>query len=416
VVTPELSLLIVNYNSWKECQGALESFARHAPTRRDGSAMPYEAIVVDNASPIRRPKWIEAVRELAEATGGKLILHDENGGYSKGMNLALSHARGRWIVISNPDVVFSAGCVDHLVRYLEDHPDAGCAVPRGFWDEDHMGRLPPNILPTLSDVVWHNLAEYSAWARRRYTRHLLQEARSVWEATGPMELRMMSGCLFVMERATIEAMGGLLDERYPLYYEDADLSVRLHKEGRGLVQVSEANLVHLYNRSGQTDIGLITERNAISRRLYYRKWYGRPGEWLLRLGDWFRRGRLGTKLAARIPLPAMVDLGTCDGPPRLSWEGARSKVLVQMSMDARFYLAGAVYATGDSWTPSPGMFEQFGPYTYFLRAMDISGAEPVELGRWRYTFVGHPPDPADAVPAGSAAEDPSPAAPAEGQG
>lgn len=399
---PELSLLIVNYNSWKECVAALESFARHAPRRRDGSPMPYEAIVVDNLSPLRPPRRIEQVRKLAEATGGELIEHDENGGYSKGMNLALNRSRGRWIVVSNPDVVFAAGCVDSLVRYLEDHPDTACTVPRGFWDEDHFGRLPPNILPTLMDVVRCNLAEYSRWARRRYSRRLLREARSVWEAEHAKDLDMMSGCLFVMARETLPQIGGLLDERYPLYYEDADLSVRIHKAGRRLVQVPDAHLVHLYNRSGQTNVALITERNAISRRLYYRKWYGPPGEWLLRFGDWLRQTRLGQKLATRVPLPPMEDLGLCHGPPQLRWERSCDRVLVQLSMDARFYLAGAVYGSGAAWTPSAEMFRQFGPYTYFLRALDISrGGEPVELGRWRYTFAGHPPETTEAVPLAS---------------
>ena len=109
----ELSVLIVNYNTWRECVIALRTLRLHGPTRPDGSPMPYECIVVDNNSPHRPPEGIAAVeaelRQIVEQQGdpqaGRLILHGENGGYSKGMNLALQHSRGRWILVSNPDLV-----------------------------------------------------------------------------------------------------------------------------------------------------------------------------------------------------------------------------------------------------------------------------------------------------------------------
>ena len=88
----ELSVLIVNYNSWKECAQAVESLRANGPTRPDGSPMPFECVVVDNASPQQPPRLVERVERelqlLCEQQGddraGVLIRHDENGGYSKG--------------------------------------------------------------------------------------------------------------------------------------------------------------------------------------------------------------------------------------------------------------------------------------------------------------------------------------------
>src|SRR5688572_1787307 len=132
----ELSVLIVNYNSWRECAQAIATLRQHPPTRPDGTPMPYECIVVDNKSPQRDPALIAAVehelRLLAGGQGdplaGRLILHGENGGYSKGMNVALSHARGRWILVSNPDVLFLPSLISRLQRQLENDPKAGCVV------------------------------------------------------------------------------------------------------------------------------------------------------------------------------------------------------------------------------------------------------------------------------------------------
>ena len=63
-------------------------------------------------------------------------------------------------------------------------------------------------------------------------------ARQAWEAEAPLALGMMSGCLFLIEREFFERIG-LMDERFPLYYEDADLSLRIRKAGRHVVQVPE---------------------------------------------------------------------------------------------------------------------------------------------------------------------------------
>ena len=138
---PELSVLIVNYNSWRECVQAIATLREFGPTRADGSAIPFEVIVVDNLSPKQQPRLIKAVERelelLCEQQGddqaGVLIMHTENGGYSKGMNLAMSHSRGKRILVSNPDVLFNDGLVSKLLQHLESDPKIGIAVPKGFW-------------------------------------------------------------------------------------------------------------------------------------------------------------------------------------------------------------------------------------------------------------------------------------------
>ena len=277
----ELSVLIVNYNSWRECAQAVSSLRQNGPTRPDGSPMPFECIVVDNLSPRRDPVAIAAVehelRLLAEqqsdAAAGRLIMHGENGGYSKGMNVAFRQSRGRWILVSNPDLIYAPGMLARLQRQLENDPRAGITVPKGFFDCEFAGHLPPNTLPTLRDLVVPMLGEYSTTVQRWYSRHLTRRCLATWESTQPLSLAMMSGCLFLIERSFFERIG-LFDERYPLYYEDADLSVAIRKAGRTIVQVPEARLSHFVNRSGMTDNDLVWTRYAKSRAAYYRKWYG----------------------------------------------------------------------------------------------------------------------------------------------
>lgn len=367
----ELSLLIVNYNSWRVCLGALRSFRAAAPRGDDGRALTYDVVVVDNASPQRDPE-AEALIEAELATmNGRLIRHDENGGYSKGMNLAYRHAHGRLVLVSNPDIVYQPGSVDALIRYQDAHPEAGAVAPVGFWDEGMDGLLPPNILPTLADLLALTAADVSPFFSRRYAARRTRRALRVWLADTPVALDMLSGCCFLMRRELIERMG-FFDERYPLYYEDTDLSMRIRKQGLSIVQVPESRIVHLYNRSGQTNHGEAMSRYWTSRRLYYRKWYGRLGARIYDATRWL----LGTKWAkarARLsPQRAIRDLGASHDKPTLRFDAPLSRYLVEGALDPHFYLAAGIFGAGDSWTPSDSLFNGFGPTTYYWRVVDIS--------------------------------------------
>ncbi|HEX5052806.1 MAG TPA: glycosyltransferase family 2 protein [Planctomycetota bacterium] len=392
----ELSVLIVNYNTWRECAGAIATLRQHGPTRPDGSPMPFECIVVDNRSPQQDPALVEAVREqlrlLAQEQGdplaGQLILHTENGGYSKGMNLAFGRSRGRWILVSNPDLVFTEGLVSTLQRHLENDPRAGCVVPKGFWDSDFSGHLPPNTLPTLADVMWTTWGEFSRTISRWHARRLARQWLRVWAAEVPLALPMMSGCLFLIEREFFVSIGKF-DERYPLYYEDSDLSVKIRKAGRTVTQVPGAHLIHFVNRSGMSDLETMWERHHVSRALYYRKWYGRVGTMALAVSHWLLHSPRLRKWHRFKPVGPVVDLGESTERPVIVLPRHCEHYLVLMSLDPRFYLSAGLYGSGDQWTPGDNAYALFVNATFFFAAYDLTNGAFERLGTWRYVCLSH---------------------------
>lgn len=408
-MTVELSVLIVNYNTWRECADAVASLREHGPTRPDGSPMPFECIVVDNASPKRDPVAIAAVeRELqalaqqqGDPTAARLILHGENAGYSKGMNLALAHARGRWILISNPDLVFTAGLIPALQRHLERDPQAGCVVPKGYWDSEFLGQLPPNTLPTLAELLWTTLGEFSPAISRWYARRLVRSWLRVWTAEAPLALPMMSGCLLLVDRTFFESIGRF-DERYPLYYEDADLSRTIRRAGRTVTQVPDARLVHLVNRSGLSDPATMMQRHDVSRQLYFRKWYGPLGPRLLRLAQWLLTTPRLRRFRHQPPHGPFTDLGASAQKPVIVLPRACKQFLLLMSLDSRFYLSGGLRGSGDRWTPTDALFRNFSYTTYWYQAWDISDGRLEPLGCWRFQCLSHL-----GVPSGAAAAAPA---------
>jgi GT2 family glycosyltransferase len=383
---PELSVLFVTYNSWPVIVAALESLAAHPPRRRDGSPMPYEIVVVDNASPERDAKAEQRVQELLGRMRGTLVMHDSNGGYSKGMNLAYARCSGPMVLVCNPDIIFEPGCVDALLRYLEDHPDCGAAAPKGWWDRGKTGRLPPNILPTLADLLRLTWAAVSHRGVRSYSRRRTKEALRVWQAKESIDLAMLSGCCFLMRRELIQSIG-FFDERFPLYYEDTDLSVRIKKAGKRIVQVAGADLVHLFNRSAETDQNLAMARYWISRRLYYRKWYGALGAWIYDRCRAFLETEWAKTRGKTAAHPVTADLGASMDKPVIELPRRVERCLVELAMDPYFYLAAGMFGGGERWSPSDTVFANFGPTTYYFRVLDLDGREPEHLGVWRYTRV-----------------------------
>jgi N-acetylglucosaminyl-diphospho-decaprenol L-rhamnosyltransferase len=394
--TAELSVLIVNYNTWRECAQAVATLRQHGPTRPDGSAMPFECIVVDNRSPQRDPAAIAAVerelRLLAEQQGdalaARLVLHHENGGYSKGMNVALAHARGRWILVSNPDVLFLPGLISKLQRHLENDPRAGCVVPKGFWDPELVGRLPPNTLPTLTEVLFTTLAVFSPRINHWYGKRLAKRWVRVWTAERPLALPMMSGCMFLIERAFFEAIGRF-DERYPLYYEDTDLSLTIRRARRTVTQVPDAHLVHFVNRSGMSDLETMWKRHHTSRGLFFRKWYGALGGATLRLSRWVLEAKWAQRWKRHRWATPLVDLGATDQPPVLQLRRRCEKYLVLMSLDPSFFLAAGMFGSGDTWQPTPVGFAYFVNATFYFAAYDLSGGRFERIGTWKYHCLSH---------------------------
>ena len=87
----DLSVLFVNFNSWRLCVAAIRSLERFPPKAADGSPLRYEVIVVDNCSPIGDAAAEAEIEAMLPVCNGRLIRHDRNGGYGEGMNLAYAN-------------------------------------------------------------------------------------------------------------------------------------------------------------------------------------------------------------------------------------------------------------------------------------------------------------------------------------
>jgi GT2 family glycosyltransferase len=378
----DLSLLVVSYNTIELAANMLHHLAKERLFHADGSPLSWEWVVVDNASPRKDPGGIAVLRELAERVPGRLIEHTENPGYAGGMNLAFAHSKGGLVLVLNPDMIFEADCVNQLVAWLERHPETGAVGPKGYWDPEWQVMLPPNILPTLGDLAGVTAATISRRSNRAYAMKRTRAAVPVWRSREPVELPMLSGCCFLMRRSLIEEIG-FFDDRYPLYFEDTDLFLRIARAGRTMVMLPDARLIHLYNRSGVTHQTEAMRRYWVSRRRYYDKWYGFAGRTLFDLSRRVGESALAKRRVAR-PMDEIHDLGRVDARPVITFQRCEEFVF-ELAQDPCFLLAGGIMGQGDRWTPGESLWAMMADSTYFFRGIDLSGGGFRHMGTWSFT-------------------------------
>jgi len=252
------TLIVVNYRSAALCRHAVAS-------ARAASSEPLEVVVVDNSC-----DRVEA-ELLASVGADTLLVANENLGYARGVNEGMRAASGSKIVVSNPDVVFGARCIDLLCEQLAGR--VALTGPRFSWDEAGEWLLPPTDVLTARSKFSAIAAKRSAsYAARRSRRRFFQRLE-FWRASEPRRAAAVSGAVMAIDRSALERVGGF-DGRYRLYYEEIDLMRSLARMRYEILHVPAARCHHLYDQSAASSPEH-QRKFAESEAYYMAKWH--PG-------------------------------------------------------------------------------------------------------------------------------------------
>jgi hypothetical protein len=236
-MTPEISVIIVNYNAGPDLRLALESLRENLPARR------WEAVVVDNAS---TDGSAAVVRDFAPDV--RLIGNQTNVGFARGMNQGLAATSGAHALLMNPDCRLTPGAVEILAAELDRFDSCAIAGPRIVNPDGSVqgsARGDPDMLTGLFGR--------SAMARRLFPR-LSISRRNVVDVNGAADsatVDWVSGACMLARRDALMQVGGF-DERYFLYWEDADLCRRLRSRGFHVRYVPRACAIHRVGQSSRT--------------------------------------------------------------------------------------------------------------------------------------------------------------------
>ena len=258
----DVSIIIVNYRTRGLVKQCLKSIAAAAP------GLEYEAFVVDNASGDGLPQMVRESFPWA-----KLIALPENAGFASANNAAMREAKGRYVFILNPDTMLAPGALETMARWMDAHPDVGMCAPKLLRPDrtrqESVHRFPTPWIPIYRRTPLGLLPDAKKELDRYFMRgELGEEAQDVdW----------IEGAAMFVRRADIDAIG-MFDERYFVYFEDADWARRFWKAGKRVVYLPQAGIIHYHRRESADPswfMGLtnrVTRIHIASAVKYFMKW------------------------------------------------------------------------------------------------------------------------------------------------
>ena len=274
-----LSAIVVAYKTPGELAAAVASLqAQTTPPR--------EIVVVDNGAadgePLSgNPDWRDVRVEVAR----------ENLGYGVGCNFGARSATGDELLVMNADVVLNSGAVAAMRARLASDPRIGVVGPRILSGGEI--QLSARAFPSFRTGLLGRRSRLTRLLIR--ARRLPAEFRHTYGSGGPVD--WVSGACMLVRRQAFDEGGGF-DERYWLYWEDADLCRRLGDLGWRIYYEPTAVVHHATGASGTDErtIRAFHESAALfaSRHLVRNRVGGRAIEIVL---DW--RCRLALRLYLR---------------------------------------------------------------------------------------------------------------------
>lgn len=264
--SPLVSLITVNYR--------MLHFIRHLLRGVEEAklAFPHEYLLVDSGS---NDGCIEMVRE--QFPWVKTFAEPENVGFGKGNNIAIREAKGKYIMLCNPDLTILPGELEKWVDWMEAHPTVGISGPRVInpdgTDQDSCYHFPLPWTPILRRTP---LGRFGV-AQRHLDTYLMRSM----DRDREQEVDWVLGAAMLIRRDVLNAIG-VFDERFFLYFEDADLCRRTWEAGYSVTYTPVARIVHYHRRQSQTRHVWQVLQNPVTRVhiasaiKYFLKYLGKP--------------------------------------------------------------------------------------------------------------------------------------------
>jgi GT2 family glycosyltransferase len=245
--------------------------ARKASVVAIGEAAPLIHQALEPAVPVRDAADMVA----AEFPEVSLVRNDDNRGFSRANNQGFREARGRKVLLLNPDAQVQEGAIDRLVAFLDAHPDVGIAGGRVNSPDGTLQRASRRSIPTPM-VSLFRLAGLS----RIFPNHPAARAYNLEDAdpSETMDVGAVMGAFLMVRREAIEKTGGM-DERYFLYGEDIDFCMAVRAAGWRVVYYPEAVVIHRKGASSRQSRLKANREFHRSMVLFHDKHFARTTPW-----------------------------------------------------------------------------------------------------------------------------------------
>lgn len=248
----KVSACIVNYNSDDSILKTIETLKQH--TR----GVELQLFVSDNGS------TNDSMQKIKQKFPDVVAIYNQkNSGFGAGNNAVIPRLHSDYHLLVNPDIEIDYDILSQLTAYMEAHPEIGILTPKVLnmdGTEQHLPKRKPRFIYLLSGRL-PGLKRF----RNHFTRadELLND---------PVPIDFCTGCFMFLRTDLFLKVGGF-DERYFLYFEDADLTRKIQTYAQ-TIYFPHAYVYHQWHRASGKNLKFLLI-HIKSMFQYFIKWFGK---------------------------------------------------------------------------------------------------------------------------------------------
>ncbi len=237
-----ISIIIVNYNTPEDTRAVIQSLSQITHSGFD-----YRIVVVDNGS---KELLTFSQAFLKKNPNLDLLRSESNLGFSGGNNLGIQHAIDHYdsdyYLLLNSDTIVEQNFLQALYEMMKKDQKIGLACSKIYFHKGYEYFADSYSESEKHRVLWYVGGKIDWTNLLSYHIGIDEVDRGHFDRAA--ETDYATGCAMMISREVIERVGRL-DDRFFLYSEDVDFSLRVREAGLKVMYCPDSVVYHKIGRS-----------------------------------------------------------------------------------------------------------------------------------------------------------------------
>jgi GT2 family glycosyltransferase len=253
----DISIIIVNWNTRDCLRDCLRSVYEQTKN------ICFEVIVIDNTSTDGSAAMVK--KEFPQTI---LLENSENRGFAAANNQGMAIAKGRYVLLLNPDTIVLDRTIKKTMDFADSHPDVGVVGCQVLENETKIQRT-CFAFPSLSNLILQKTDLHRLFPRSRFFGRV---DMGWWDRKTERDVDVVSGMFMLVRHKAIEQVG-LMDEDYFIYAEETDWCFRFWLASWRRVFTPVGRIIHRDGGNKSTDKARVKMYVQLqkSMMIFYRK-------------------------------------------------------------------------------------------------------------------------------------------------
>lgn len=235
---PEISVIVVTWNSEKEIQSCAESVIKNA------EAISTELIIVDNDS---CDGTFDIINKI-DFGNIHTYKNPSNNGFTRAVNQGIGYSRGKFVLLLNPDTILAEDSLSEMHNFLESNPEYGACAPL-MLNEDGTLQKSVRNLPNYWDMfcefsllsfVFPKTKLFGSWKMQYF------------DYSADSDIQQPMAAVLMLKRSVLDSIQNM-DERFEMFFNDVDLCRRILDKGMKIRLLTGTSVIHKHGASIKKD-------------------------------------------------------------------------------------------------------------------------------------------------------------------